>query len=119
MTGQQDQLNDELDESRNGAGRATTVVLNSAQDVAGRLRTTASRAAERLPGSMSDAQNAARDTQHALDQMPSEALLMGTGFWIGLTAGLWLRGANRLLVALALLPAAAMASSLARRRPDA
>jgi len=44
---------------------------------------------------------------------------LGTGFWVGLTAGLWLRGANRLLVALVLLPAAAMANVLLRRRPGA
>lgn len=119
MADQQDEINNGLDEGRDGAGRAKTAVLSSAQDVAGRLRTTASRAAVRLPGSMSDAQVAARGTQQALDQMSSETLLLGTGFWVGLTAGLWLRGANRLLVALVLLPAAAMANVLLRRRPGA
>jgi hypothetical protein len=119
MAEQQNQGNGESNESRDGARQATAAVLNSAQDVAGRLRSGASRAADRLPASMSDAQNAARGTQRALDEMPSETLLIGTGFWLGLTAGLWLRGANRLLVMLAALPAAAMASTLARRRPGA
>jgi hypothetical protein len=119
MSDEQDHMDDELTGSDNGARRATTAVLNSAQEVAARVRTTASRAAERLPSSVSDAQGAARDTQRALDQMPSETLLLGTGFWLGMTAGLWLKGANRVLVALALMPAAAMASTLVRRRPQA
>jgi hypothetical protein len=119
MANQQNEINDGPNENGNGARRAKTVVLSGAQDVAGRVRMTASRAAVRLPGSMSDAQVAARGTQQALDQMSSETLLLGTGFWVGLTAGLWLKGANRLMVALVLLPAAAMANAFLRRRPGA
>lgn len=119
MADQQNEINEGLDESRNGARRARTAVLSSAQDVAEKMRTTASRAATRLPSSVSDAQVAARGTQQALDQMSNETLLLGTGFWVGLTAGLWLKGANRMLVALVLLPAVAMANVLVRRRPGA
>jgi hypothetical protein len=88
---------------------------SNAQDAVGVVRDTAERAAARLPEVAANAQVAARDTQRALDAMPSHALVVGTSFSLGLAAGLFVGGANRLLVALALAPAGAMAMTILGR----
>jgi hypothetical protein len=64
---------------------------------------------------MATAQVAARDTQQALERMPNQGLLIGTSFSIGLGTGLFMSGSNRLLVLLALAPAAAMVATLVGR----
>jgi len=97
-------------ESANGSS-----VAESAQDAAELVRTTAEKAAARLPEVAATAQDAARDTQRKLDQMPNQALVIGTSVSVGMAAGLFLGGANRLLVALALAPAAAMAMTMVNR----
>jgi len=95
--------------------KATVGVMAGAQDAADKVRASAERAAERLPDAMAGAQVAARDTQRALDEMPNQALIIGTSFSLGLGVGLFLTGSNRLLVLLALMPAAAMAATLLGR----
>src|SRR5205809_5382055 len=85
-----------------------TAVMNASQDAAEMARTTAQRAAERLPDAVAGVQVAATETQRRLDEMPNDALLIGTSFSLGLAVGLFLSGANRFLVAFALAPAAAM-----------
>jgi hypothetical protein len=91
---------------------------SSAQDAVGVVRTTAERAAARLPEVAANAQVAARDTQRTLETMPSQALVVGTSFSLGLAAGLFIGGANRLLVGLALAPAGAMAMTILGRESD-
>jgi hypothetical protein len=90
-------------------------VMGTAQEAAGKIRMGAERAAERLPEAVATAQVAARDTQRMLDEMPNQALLIGTSFSLGLGVGLFLTGYNRLLVLVALVPAAAMAATLLNR----
>ncbi len=90
----------------------------NAQDAVGVMRDTAERAAARLPEVAANAQVAARDTQRALETMPSQALVVGTTFSLGLAAGLFIGGANRLLVGLALAPAGAMAMTMLGRDDD-
>lgn len=97
------------------ARKATVGVMAGAQDAAGKVLTSAERAAEKLPDAVAGAQVAARDTQRALEDMPDQALLIGTSFLMGLGVGLFLTGTNRLLVVLALAPAAAMAATLLGR----
>lgn len=99
----------------NGSQGLTVGVMTNAQDAAQALRSTAEKAAERLPEAVAGAQTAARDTQRALEGMPNQALIMGTSFSIGLGTGLFLSGANRLLVVLSLAPAAAMVATLLAR----
>lgn len=98
----------------NGEG-AADALLSGAQNAAETVRHTAERAAARLPDAVAGAQVAARDTQRALDGMDDKALLVGTSFSLGLGVGLFLTGANRLLVALALAPAAAMVMTIVGR----
>jgi hypothetical protein len=99
----------------NGSHRTSAATLMNPQEVADLVRSTAERAAERFPQTMSDAQTVARDTQRALEQLPSETLYLGTGFSLGLAVGLYLHGSNRALVLLALTPAIAMAGTLLGR----
>jgi len=101
--------------AREQGRKATVGVMAGAQDAAEKVRASAERAAERLPDAMAGAQVAARDTQRALDEMPNQALIIGTSFSLGLGVGLFLTGSNRLLVLLALMPAAAMAATLLGR----
>lgn len=97
------------------ARKAAVGVMAGAQDAAEKVRASAERAAEKLPDAMAGAQVAARDTQRALDEMPNQALIIGTSFSLGLGVGLFLTGSNRLLVLAALAPAAAMAATLLSR----
>lgn len=100
---------------QNGAKRGTTGVLAGAQDAADIVKTTAERAAERWPEAVAGAQTYARDTQRALERMPNQGLVIGSSFTLGLGVGLFMTGANRLLVVLALAPAAAMVATLLAR----
>jgi hypothetical protein len=99
----------------NEGGRQPVGVMGGAQEAAEKLRVGAERAAERLPEAVSTAQVAARDTQRRLEEMPNQTLIVGTSFSLGLGVGLFLTGYNRLLVLLALAPAAAMAATLMNR----
>jgi len=60
-----------------------------------------------------------RDTQRRLDQMSDDNLLAGASFSLGLAIGLFVSGSSRLLVALTLVPAAAMLSTLMTREREA
>lgn len=100
---------------RNGSKRGPTGVLAGAQDAAEIVKTTAERAAEKWPEAVAGAQTYARDTQRALERMPNQGLVIGSSFSLGLGVGLFMTGANRLLVVLALAPAAAMAATLLAR----
>ena len=98
---------------RNGSRR--TPPIPGAQEAADLIKNTAERAAERWPDAVATAQVAARDTQQALERMPNQGLVIGTSFSLGLGVGLFMSGANRLLVLLAMAPAAAMAATLVAR----
>ena len=87
-------------------------VMSTAQDA---VKTAAETAAERLPTAVASAQVAVTDTQRALDELPNQALVIGTSFSLGLGVGMFLTGTNRLLVLVALVPAAAMAATLVGR----
>jgi hypothetical protein len=109
---------DEVATSRSEAESALQGVMSTAQDAADRVRTVASGVAEQLPGAVATAQTAATDTARTLEQMPNQTLMLGAAFSLGLGAGLFITGANRLLVLLSLAPAAAMATTLAGRDTD-
>jgi hypothetical protein len=98
--------------------RAREQAIGMMADAQERLMAGANEVAERLPEAWAGAQTAARDTQRALDTMSDENLILGTGFSLGLAVGLFFGGVNRLLALIALLPAAAMAATLAGRRSE-
>lgn len=101
------------------AGNALVGVMNTAQEAAQataeKVRSAAETAADRLPGAVATAQDVSRDTARTLDELPDQALMIGTSFSLGLGCGLLLSGSNRLLVLIALAPAAAMAATLLNR----
>jgi hypothetical protein len=101
--------------NRNGSRKAPIGVMNGAHEAAELVKSTAERAAEYWPEAVAGAQTYARDTRKALDQMPNQGLVIGTSFSLGLGVGLFMSGANRLLVLLSLAPAAAMAATLLSR----
>ena len=103
---------------QNGARRGAVGVLAGAQDAAELVRNTAGRAAERWPEAVAGAQVAAHETQRALEKMPNQGLIVGTSFSLGLGVGLFMTGANRLLVLVAMAPAVAMAATLLARDED-
>ncbi len=107
-------------------GGALVGVMNSAQGAAqaaqgaaiataDAVRSAAGTAAERLPAAVNTAQEVASGTATTLDELPDHALIIGTSFSLGLGVGMFLTGTNRLLVLLALVPAAAMAATLVGR----
>ena len=91
-------------------------MLDGAQE---RLRAGVEKAAEAMPDAMAGAQVAARDTQRRLDEMSEQSLLAGASFSLGLAIGLFVSGANRLIVAFTLVPAAAMLTTLVGREKEA
>jgi hypothetical protein len=91
-------------------------MLDGAQE---RLRAGVDKAAEAMPDAMAGAQVAARDTQRRLEEMSEQSLLAGASFSLGLAIGLFVSGANRLIVALTLVPAAAMLTTLMGREKEA
>lgn len=98
---------------RNGSKQTGGIPV--AHEAADLIKSTYGRAAERWPEAVASAQVAARDTQQALERMPNQGLIIGTSFSLGLGVGLFMSGANRLLVLVALAPAAAMAATLLAR----
>jgi len=92
-----------------------TGVMAAAQDVAGRAKGAASEVGTRLPDAMSSAQVAVGDTARTLEQMPEQTLMLGAAFSLGLGLGMFVTGSSRLLVTVALTPAAAMAATLFQR----
>jgi hypothetical protein len=84
-----------------------------------RIRAGVGKAAEAMPDAMATAHSAARESRRRLDQMSDDNLLAGASFSLGLAIGLFVSGTSRLLVALTLVPAAAMLSTLMTREREA
>ena len=124
MTDQTDQPLAEVDAAAIEAqestteGGALTTVKETAREAANTVRNVAGTAAERLPSAVAQAQVTVDDTARVLNQWPDQRLVMGASFSVGVGVGMFLSGTNRLLVALALIPAAAMAATLVSRDGD-
>ena len=90
-----------------------------ARDVAGRAGEVAGEVAARLPAAAASTREALTSAQSRMDASSDEMLTNGTMLSLGVALGLLLGGSNRLLVALALIPAAAMGATLLDRRSRA
>jgi len=97
------------DASQNG-GPADT-----ARAVAGNVANAAEQAVSKLPEATQSTRAAVEEANRAIQSGSDEALMAGTTLSVGLALGLLLGGANRLLVILALIPAAAMGFTLLDR----
>ncbi len=83
-----------------------------------RVGAAASDVAARIPQAAAATKAAADETSRVLEQYPDERLMLGAAFSLGLGAGLFLVGASRIMVLLALAPALAMGITLAGRTTD-
>ena len=88
---------------------------HAAREVAGTVATAASDAVSRLPEAAQTTRGAVEEANRAIRAGSDEMLTAGTTLSVGLALGLLLGGANRLLVILALIPAAAMGFTLLDR----
>jgi hypothetical protein len=101
---------------RAGMGKAAEVMPDAMAGAQERIRAGMGKAAEVMPDATARAQGATRDAQRRIDEMSDEKLLAGSSFLLGLAIGMFISGANRLLVFLVALPAASMLSTMANRR---
>ena len=100
--------------SPNGGPAQTAKAV--AGNVGNAASTAASEAVSRLPEATQATRQAVEDANRAIQSGSDEALMAGTTLSVGLALGLLLGGANRLLVILALIPAAAMGFTLLDRQ---
>ena len=98
-----------------GEGSPATSVREAAETVATNLAGAAETVAARLPDAAAGTRSALDEAARRLRTGTDVELTVGASFTFGLAVGLLVGGAGRLLVALALIPAAAMALSLADR----
>ena len=79
-------------------------------------RQVAGEVANRLPAAAATTREAIGMANRQIEAAPTDVLVVGTSLSIGVALGLLLGGSNRLLVATALIPAAAMGATLLERR---
>ena len=101
----------------NGAGGPDPAAM--ARDVAGRAGEIAGEVASHLPAAAASTRDALNTAQMRMESTSDEMLTNGTMLSLGVALGLLLGGSNRLLVAMALIPAAAMGATLVDRRSRA
>jgi hypothetical protein len=92
---------------------------NAARGVADRTAGMAAAMRSRLPDAAASTRDAVTSAQHQMGAMRDETLTAGAMLSLGVAFGLLLANASRLLVALALIPAVAMGSTLIDRRTRA
>ncbi|MDF2733724.1 MAG: hypothetical protein K0S97_347 [Chloroflexota bacterium] len=88
------------------------------RDAADTVRGVANEAVARFPEAAATTREAITDARRAIDSGSDETLSAGTLVAFGFALGLLVGGANRLLVMLALVPAAAMGLTLLDRQSD-
>jgi hypothetical protein len=86
------------------------------RDAADTVRSAANDAVARLPEAAATTRDALADARRTIDSGSDETLSAGTLVAFGFALGLLIGGANRLLVILALVPAAAMGLTLLDRQ---
>jgi hypothetical protein len=85
------------------------------RDVATEVADRASAVASRLPEAAATTRGAVEEAARRMEAGSDEMLAMGASFSFGLAIGMLVGGANRILVALALIPATAMGFTLLDR----
>lgn len=105
---------------RSSTGSDDDTAVQQAKDVvrdaAGTVKDAANEAVARLPEAAATTRVALADAQRAIESGSDETLSAGTLVAFGFALGLLVGGANRLLVLLALVPAAAMGITLLDRQ---
>jgi len=101
---------------RSAAATKDGGVVDTARDVAGNAIGVVSDAAARLPEATATTRGALADAGRTIQSGSDESLSAGTLVSFGFALGLLVGGANRILVMLALVPAAAMGLTLLDRQ---
>ena len=98
---------------------AISAAATRLEDVSDTVRSVASDVATRLPDAAAATRDALAEADRQMRSGSDEMLAMGATLSFGLAVGLLLGGANRVLIAIALAPVAAMALTLFGRRAEA
>lgn len=99
--------------ARNGSGRSPA---HAARETVGSLADAAGELEERLAGAAEMTEAGVRAANDSLRERSDASLGLLGSFSVGLSAGLLLSGANRLLIAVALIPAALVGGILLERK---
>lgn len=102
----------------NGTSTSTSTspsAKDQARDVAANVRGAAETVASRLPEAAAQTRAAVDEAARRIESGSDEMLTAGTSLSLGLAIGMLVGGAPRLLVALALVPAAAMGLTILDR----
>jgi hypothetical protein len=97
------------------AERQTDTSSNQSRDVGANVRGAAETVAARLPDAAAQARGAVDEAARRIETGSDEMLTAGTSLSLGLAIGLLIGGAPRILVAVALIPAAAMGLTILDR----
>jgi hypothetical protein len=84
-------------------------------DAAQRAGEAIDRASAQMPAVMETASSALNESARRLDESPDDVLRIGAALSTGVALGLYIGGANRILVTLAMIPAVAMGFTLLGR----
>jgi hypothetical protein len=90
-------------------------IAATTRDVASAVADRASSVAARLPEAATTTREAVEEAARRMDAGSDQMLAVGASLSLGLALGMLVGGANRLLVAVALIPATAMAFTLLDR----
>jgi hypothetical protein len=99
----------------NGNSSSTSSTKDQARDVAANVRGAAETVASRLPEAAAQTRAAVDEAARRIETGSDEMLTAGTSLSLGLAIGMLVGGAPRILVALALVPAAAMGLTILDR----
>ena len=97
------------------SGSTSTTPKDQARDVAANVRGAAETVANRLPDAAAQTRAAVDEAARRIETGSDEMLTAGTSLSLGLAIGMLIGGAPRILVALALVPAAAMGLTILDR----
>ena len=115
MTGTQDAIRPVVEETDSGVRRRVAVMGHTASTAAERAAAAAGVAAARLPTVAASARSTVLETNRQIRTGSDEVLIVGGALSFGFALGLLFGGANRLLVAGAMLPAATMGLTILER----
>jgi hypothetical protein len=90
-------------------------IASATRDVATEVADKAGAVASRLPEAAATTRSAVEEAARRMEAGSDEMLAMGASLTLGLAIGMLLGGANRILVALALIPVTAMGFTLLTR----
>jgi hypothetical protein len=90
-------------------------IASATRDVATEVADKASAVASRLPEAAATTRGAVEEAARRMEAGTDEMLAMGASLSLGLAIGMLVGGANRILVALALIPVTAMGFTLLNR----